>query len=664
MLRIVPGKPVPLGPTTQAGRTNFSLFAAHATEVTLCLFWSLKKDPDEEIPLAGPIDGVWCIGIEGLLPNAFYAYRVKNRDASCHPENLLSDPYALSFAESFLWGDFSKPRRPFLCRVDPPAPFDWQGVLSPNRKLKDLILYEMHVRGFTIDPSSKVLHPGTYSGIIEKIPYLKRLGINAVELMPVFEFDETHYHVIHPGTNELLLNYWGYGPISFFIPMSRYAVHPERAADEMKTMVRELHRADIEVILDVVYNHTSEFKEYQVSFRGIDRASYYMLDQRGEDLNYSGCGNTFKTNTPPGMTVILDSLRYWVKEMHIDGFRFDLASILTRDGDGKPLSDPPILKAIANDPILKTTKLIGEPWDAGGLYQIGQFPKWGPWSTWNGQFRDHVRRFLKGTDQEAGAFATVMCGSEPLYGSEHSPQSSINFITSHDGFCLYDLVSYQEKHNLDNGEQNRDGAAQNDSWNCGAEGPTTDRQIEELRQRQLRNFWLALLLSQGVPMLLMGDEISLTRRGNNNAYVQDNELNWFNWNACSEKAAMLKFISSLIAFRKKHSLLSKTAFLKKSEVDWHGPQPLHPDWSPSSRFVAFTLKGEEPLYIAFNADYKQKIVTLPLPSEHQRWHQVIHTADLWEKQHFDAPHQGAILGSSIELPPYSALVAQGITNLS
>jgi len=660
-LKIQPGTPDPLGLSHRQEVANFAIWSMHATSAELCLFWSGNKTPDAVIPMEGPYLGIWFIAVEGLPKGTSYAYRFAGKEPSFDKNRLLSDPYARAISSFYRWGDFSQQRLPFFCSADPLEPFDWQNVKKPQIPLEQLVIYEMHVRGFTQDPSSGVGAPGTYVGAIEKIPYLKQLGINVVELLPIYEFDETHCKVVHPKTGQRLVNYWGYSPLSFFLPMSRYANHPERAAQEFKTFVRELHRAGIEVFLDVVYNHTTEDSEYISSWRGIDRASYYMLDEKGLDKNYSGCGNTFQTNTPFSIRLILDSLRYWAQEMQIDGFRFDLASILTRGPDGKPLADPPLLKMIAKDPILKGVKLIAEPWDAAGLYQVGQFPRWGSWSGWNGPFRDHVRRFIKGTDQEAGAFATALSGSEPSYGPAHTPLSSVNFITAHDGFSLFDLVSYQEKHNRDNGEANRDGSNDNNSWNCGVEGPTQDSAILTLRERQMRNFWLALLLSQGIPLLLMGDEIGHTRLGNNNPYVQDNSINWFDWKKSESSADQLHFVSSLIAFRKKYSLLQRKTFLTPADIDWHGHLPFHPDWSSASRFVAYTLKdAKTPLYVAFNAHFENAEISLPPAPLNKVWKQVVNTALPWKNQALTSPELGEVFERQITMLPYSAILAIAI----
>jgi len=617
-MRILTGVSEPLGLSIQGDRVNFALFSSHAKEVLLGLFSGEKLE--KEIPMNRAGD-VWHVAIEGLASGAEYAFRCDGKE--------VSDPYAKGMGHGM------------QAKVSLPKPFDWQGVQSPRLPLRDWVIYEMHVRGFTKHPSSGVSKPGTYLGAIEKIPYLKKLGINAVELMPIFEFDQTHCKKA-VDTGKERINYWGYNPLHFFAPMRWYAAGD--AVDEFKTFVRELHRNGIEVILDVVYNHTGEGKEkdYVVNFRGIDNSVYYMLDESGAYRDFTGCDNTVNANHPAVQRLILDSLRYWVEEMHVDGFRFDLASALTRDPQGEPMKMPPLIEKIGNDPVIRHAKLIAEAWDAAGLYQLGTFPKWGPWSEWNGRYRDEVRRFIKGRGSRAGLFAQVLCGTDSLYPS---PLCSVNFITVHDGFTLRDLVTYESKYNQDNGEMNRDGSDQNDSWNCGVEGPTNDPNIIALRERQMRNFLLALFVSQGIPMLSMGDSYGHTRNGNNNPYVHDDELNWFLWDKIDPK--ILGFLSSLIAFRKQQPELRRSHFLTEADVDWHGSTPFQPDWN--SQFIAWTLKGETPLYIAFNASDAAVTITLP---ETNRWRQVVHSAKDWLFE-----NQGPLC-SSIQLPPYSAFLAK------
>lgn len=647
------GTPEPLGLSIQGNKTHFAVYASQATQVHLGLFLAKQKEPTYTLPLfqSGPF---WHIELIDLPPGFSYAFRCQG-PSSLSP--WLADPYGKVFQTPVQWA-YNEERDFIRCPILSLPPFDWQGVLRPQIPWKDLVIYEMHVRGFTQHASSQSKHPGTFLGLLSHIPHLKKLGINAVEFLPIFEFDEMHSRNIHPQTKALLPNYWGYNPLHFFAPMRRYCQGEDLFAplQEFKTCVRELHREGIEVFLDVVFNHTGEGKEkdYFIHFRGLDNPAYYLLDEHGNYRDYSGCGNTLNTNHPQVQRLILDCLRYWTEEMQVDGFRFDLASILTRDTRGTPIPHPPILEAIAQDPILKKTKLIAEAWDAAGLYQVGSFPKWGPWSEWNGSYRDSVRRFLKGTSGLAGAFADALCGSERIYHPFKTPLCSVNFITAHDGFSLHDLVSYQQKHNEENGEKNRDGTEQNDNWNCGAEGPTTEAKIEALRERQMRNFLMALFLSQGIPMLLMGDEYGHTKKGNNNPYVQDNEINWFLWNELEKNSPKRDFISSLIAFRKTHEVFRKTHFLTAEDVDWHGHLPFHPDWSSTSRFVAFTLKGVPSFYIAFNADYRSASIQLP---PNAQWKGLIDTERNWNGHFLKNTQQAPLLPEKIVLAPYSALLA-------
>lgn len=599
MLQTLIGKPDPLGLTIQGDTANFAVFSSTSKQMILGLFSGKKC---EEIPMKKSGD-IWHIAVKNVPTNTTYAF--KNND------HWLADPYAKIPADLI------------HTYVQLPPPFDWQGTEAPHIARQDLIIYEMHVRGMTRDPSSQVAYPGTFLGLIEKIPYLKSLGINAVELMPIFEFDPS-YKMKPP-----LSNYWGYNTTHYFALQKRLSV--KDPVDEFKQLIRELHRNQIAVILDVVYNHTGEGKEpdYFIHFRGLDDGVYYLHTKEGKYVDDSGCGNTVNCNHPVVQKLILDSLHYWAEEMRVDGFRFDLASILTRGPNGNPMAHPPLIEAISTDPHLSKKILIAEAWDAAGLYQLGAFPKWGPWAEWNGRYRDRVRKFIKGTDQKAGTFANAISGSAPLYSS---PLHSINFITAHDGFCLNDLVMYQDKHNLANGENNLDGSNQNDNWNCGAEGPTADPLIRALRERQMRNFLLALFVSQGIPMLLMGDEYGHTRHGNNNPYVQDNELNWFLWD--KQNPQMVAYVAELIALRKKHPELRRTSPLTDLDVEWHT------DWN--SRLVAYFLKPS--LYIVFNAEYFP--VKHPLPKG--KWRLLLHTNNGWKME------KSTDLITTLDLPPYSA----------
>lgn len=662
----------PLGVSKQEEGLNFSLFSEHAIQITLCLFLAEKHQLLAEIPLNPRVNRtgyIWHILIKDLpAAELEYGYRISGPtdDPKMHfnPKMILSDPYARALNTSNEWGrGISNPEQPIpLGRVIPEAPFDWEDDSPPNIRTKDLVIYEMHVRSFTQHPSSQVKHPGTFLGILEKIPYLKKMGINAIELMPIFEFNECEIDVKNPNTQEPLKNVWGYSTINFFAPMNRFAAKPNwtAAIDEFRTLVKELHKNQIEVILDVVYNHTAEggSKGPYFSFRGIDNGIYYMVNPKGEYLNFSGTGNTFNCNHPVVAQLIIDSLRYWAAEMHVDGFRFDLASILTRSENGTPLPSPFVVDAITNDPILANVKLIAEAWDAGGLYQVGSFPGQGQWCEWNGKYRDTVRKFIKGTDDLSGEFAWVMCGSQHIYSHDRRPYHSINFVTAHDGYTLRDLVSYQEKHNGENGEENRDGANDNESWNCGAEGITTDPNIEKLRNRQMRNLHMALMLALGTPMLLMGDEYGHTRKGNNNTWCQDNELNWFLWDELEKNKEFERFYRLLIHFRHNHPILKRSDFLNDNEVAWHGLLPLKPNWGKENRFIAYTLKNprlKEPLYIAFNSFFTPVRIQLPNPPQGKKWYRIVDTA-LPSPQDFMEDPKTAPVVQNYEMQDHSALL--------
>ncbi|KAA3464634.1 isoamylase 1, chloroplastic [Gossypium australe] len=495
--------------------------------------------------------------------------------------------------------------------------FDWEGDLPLRHPDRDLIIYEMHVRGYTRHESSGTKFPGTYRGVVEKLDHLKELGVNCIELMPCQEFNELEYYSYNSVLGDYKLNFWGYSTINYFSPMIRYSSSGIRscgrdAINEFKYLVKEAHKRGIEVIMDVVFNHTAEGNEkgLSLSFRGVDNCVYYMLAPKGEYYNYSGCGNTFNCNHPVVRQFILDCLRYWVTEMHVDGFRFDLASIMTRssslwdsvnvygdplEGDlittGTPLSNPPLIDMMSNDPVLHGVKLIAEAWDAGGLYQVGRFPHWGVWSEWNGKYRDIVRQFIKGTDGLSGAFAECLCGSPNLYqGGGGKPWNSVNFICAHDGFTLADLVTYNNKHNLANGEDNNDGESHNYSWNCGQEGEFASISVKKLRKRQMRNFFLCLMVSQGVPMIHMGDEYGHTKGGNNNTYCHDNYINYFRWDKKEESSSdLFRFFRLMTKFRRECESLGLNDFPTAERLQWHGHTPGKPDWSDTSRFVAFTL---------------------------------------------------------------------------
>ena len=609
---VAAGAPAPLGASVQPGGVNFSVFSKDATLVELVLFDDGGSvEPTQVIPLhqdAHRTYHYWHGFVPGLAPGQVYAYRAHgpfapDRGLRFDAEKLLLDPYGVAVAIPDGY-DRAAARRlgpntaaAMKSVVADPRQYDWEGDVPLRRPFAETVIYELHVRGFTQHPSSGVPagRRGTYAGLIEKIPYLVDLGITAVELLPIFQFD---WQDAPPGR----VNYWGYQPVSFFAPHHAYSSRrePLGVLDECRDMIKALHRAGIEVILDVVFNHTSEggADGPTICYRGLANSFYYMLQHdKSRYADYSGCGNTLNANQPIVRRLIQDSLRYWVSEMHVDGFRFDLASILSRDEAGHPLPNAPVLWDIETDPQLAGTKLIAEAWDAGGLYQVGNFVG-DKWHEWNGRFRDDVRRFVKGDAGAVSAMASRMLGSPDLFGHEQrEAEQSINFVTCHDGFTLNDLVSYNEKHNEANGECNRDGASDNLSWNCGVEGPTEDRAIEALRNRQAKNFLALAFMSAGTPMVLMGDEVRRTQQGNNNAYCQDNEINWFDWRLLGRHADVHRFLKALCAFRQRRDVVAEergltlNELLHQARIEWHGVVLNRPDWGESSRSLAFTLQS-------------------------------------------------------------------------
>jgi isoamylase len=658
------GTPLPFGASLVRGGVNFSLHSHHADAVTIVLFAGGGGPPLYEFPLAPRLHrtgNVWHALIAGLGSGVEYGFRLNGPRSAGHafdPTRVLLDPYARAIVGGEQWGRPSiGGRRAIVVEPD----FDWGLDQQLNIPLASTVIYELHVRGFTRDPSSGVRRPGTFAGLEEKIPYFKSLGVTAVQLMPVTEFDETDapLHATRL-TGGVLGNVWGYHPLAFFAPKASYAAENRAGGQirEFKHLVRELHAAGIEVILDLVFNHTGEgeLDGPTSSFRGIDNLTYYMHDpDSGLYRNYTGCGNTVNCNHPVVRDLILDCLHFWVVEMHVDGFRFDLASVLGRGRDGSVLASPPLLEHIAADPILAHTKLIAEAWDAAGLYQVGSFPAWGRWAELNGRFRDDVRRFVKGDAGLAGAMATRLSGSPDLYRADgRCAHHSINFITSHDGFTLADVVAYDRKHNDANGEQGRDGADQNDSWNCGWEGPGAPADVARLRRQQARNLLAILFLSQGVPMMLAGDEHGRTQRGNNNAYCDDSAVSWVNWNPEVQDGDLLRFVRQLIAFRRAHPQLLASDFLDGGltggpAVEWHGRRPYEPDWSVDSRLLVMRLHGGSiaDLCIAINMHWEPARIVLPEPLAGRVWRRAIDTslpspADIVEaaaqKPHLDADY--------------------------
>ena len=622
------GMSYPLGATLGAQGVNFSIYSKNSISAELLLFDHVDDPKPARVILLDPklnrTFRFWHVYVAGLGQGQLYGYRVNgpNDPRAGHRFNgqkLLIDPYGRGVAIPSNY-DRKAATHPksnidtsMKSLVVDPSSFDWEGDAPLHMSFSKTIIYEMHVGGFTRHPSSGVGRDkrGTYAGLVEKIPYLKDLGITAVELLPVLQFDEQE-------APNGLTNYWGYNPVSFFAPHGGYCSlkDPMVCLDKFRDMVKALHRAGIEIILDVVYNHTAEGDQWGPTFcfRGLENSVYYMLEaDKSRYANFSGTGNTLNANHPMVRRLIMDSLHYWVQEMHVDGFRFDLASILSRDESGKPLANPPILLDIETDPVLAGTKLIAEAWDAAGLYQVGSFIG-DRWKEWNGRFRDDVRGFLRGDAGMASKVASRFLASPDLYGhEEREPEQSINFVTCHDGFTLNDLVSYNRKHNEANGEDNRDGSDYNLSWNCGVEGPTEDLQIEKLRNRQVKNFLTTTLLALGVPMLLMGDEMRRTQLGNNNTYCQDNEISWMNWGLQDKHADILRFLKRLIrvrlsldVFQENHGL-SLSQLLHQAKISWHGVELDKPDWEYNSQSLAFTVQTRrERFHIILNA-YKNAL---------------------------------------------------------
>ena len=646
-LTISRGHPIPLGASRTSDGINFAVISHNATAVTLVLSEPCSSESLAEIPLDPDFHRTgdhWHIRVVGLPSEICYGYRVDGPEGPEHrydPRNVLLDPAARALSCGKAWGE--TPDGPRRSLVNAGLGYDPDDIhLRIPRE--DTILYELHVRGFTRDRSSGVAHPGTFRGLIEKIPYLKALGITAVELLPIDEFDENDCPYVNPLTGERLKNYWGYNTIAFAAPKAAYAIDPEGSGpwEGFRVMVKAFHEAGIEVILDVVFNHTAEGNELGPSyhFRGLDNSLYYMLDDHGRYMNFSGCGNTVNSNRPVVRYLILSCLRNLVSEGVVDGFRFDLASVLGRDSRGEVLVQPPVIEMISEDALMADTKLIAEPWDAGGLYQVGSFPGGPRWSVWNGQYRDDVRRFWRGEPGMTSALATRLCGSDDLYHGR-GPLHSLNFITCHDGFTLRDLVSYNHKHNEANGESNRDGSDGNWSWNCGVEGATADPKILALRNRQARNLLATLLVSQGVPMLLGGDEMLRTQGGNNNAWCQDNAISWFDWTLAEEHADFLRFTQQMVALRRNHpALRRRTFFHGRSEagppdIAWHGMEPCQPDFSPASRAVALALDGrkidrpgetDRDFFMIFNAYWEPLKFRIPASPSGRRWRRTVDTA--------------------------------------
>jgi isoamylase len=677
------GRQLPLGATPDAAGVNFSIFSEAATSIELLLFRSARDVEPFQIVVLDPVRHktfhFWHVYVHGARPGLFYAYRVDGpQDLVAghrfNPRKVLIDPYSKGNSKA-LWrrgdacGDGDNLATSLRSVVIDPADYDWEGDEPLRCPMAETVIYEMHVGGFTRSPSSGVRHPGTFAGVIEKIPYLKALGITAVELLPVIEFDESDHREFD---GRRLSNYWGYSTMSYFAPHPGYCISPEagRHITEFRDMVKALHRAGIEVILDVVFNHTDEGNHQGpvFCFKGIDNATYYYLSPQDRRYyeDYTGCGNTFNCNHPIPEKLIIDSLRYWVSELHVDGFRFDEASVLSRGEDGTPLCHPPVIWAIELNDVLIESKVIAEAWDAAGLYQVGHFPGH-RWAEWNGRYRDDVRRFIKGDSGLVGSVAARVSGSPDLYEwSRHEPVNSINFIVAHDGFTLNDLVSYNIKRNHANGEGNRDGVDDNLSWNCGVEGPTDDPEVEALRERQIKNFAAILLVSQGVPMIGMGDEVRRTQGGNNNAYCQDNEISWFDWTLVEKHAGMLRYWQRMIAFRLRHPTIHRPRYFTGEvnargmcDLSWHGCDGTTPNWGdPDARAVAFTLggKGEDAdLHVIMNMYWEPLSFVLP-DLRGRVWKRAADTALPSPDDIAEPGHEAPVTAGSYQAGPRSVVI--------
>jgi glycogen operon protein len=679
------GSSFPLGATLQQDGVNFCVYSKNAEAVELLLFDHAENPQPSRTILLDPKKNrtyhYWHVFVPDIGPGQIYGYRVHGPNAPerglrFDPGKVLLDPYGKAVVVPGTYSRELASRPGDNCAaamksvVTDPDGYDWEDDTPPRIPFTRTVIYEMHVRGFTANPNSGLPAEkrGTYAGLIDQIPYLQDLGITAVELLPVYHFDEQD---APPGFK----NYWGYAPISFFAPHPAYSSRkdPLGAVDEFRDLVKALHRAGVEVILDVVYNHTAEGNHEgpTLSFRGFGNDDYYILEpDRRLYGNYTGCGNTLQASNPIVRRLIINSLHYWVREMHVDGFRFDLASILTRNEQGMPLANPPVLWDIETDPVLAGVKLIAEAWDAAGLYQVGSFIG-DSWKEWNGKFRDDVRSFFKGDRNTVSTFASRLLASPDIYGHEQrEAEQSINFVTCHDGFTLNDLVSYNTKHNEANGEENRDGSNDNLSWNCGVEGPTSDPEVERLRNRQVKNFFTVGLLAAGATMLLMGDEVRRTQNGNNNAYAQDNEISWFDWGLLTKHGDVHRFVNRLIAGRLQRDVsledpgMTLNQLLQQANIAWHGVMLNQPDWEPDSHALALTLRslrGRFMIHMMFNTYWERLEFEIPIVPElsGQDWMRWIDTslespADIctWDEAE-------AVRGTRYAVQPRSVVVLVG-----
>ena len=658
------------GATAIPGGVNFTVYSHGATSIDLLLFRREEPEPFAVLPIPQNyrIGNVYSMIVFKLNIEEFeYAYRV---DGPYEPEKgkifdkskYLLDPYAKAVTGQSEWGKTSPHGQHYRARVVKDD-FDWGDLEAPLIPMEDLVIYELHVRGFTMDHSSGVEHPGTFAGLMEKLPYLKSLGVNAIELMPIFEFDEMQdYREVN---GQKLYNYWGYSTVCFFAPNTSYASDKEfnREGLELKKLILACHQQGMEVYLDVVFNHTAEGNERGpfFSFKGFDNNIYYLLTPDGKYYNFSGCGNTLNCNHPIVHQMIMNCLRYWVTTYRVDGFRFDLASILGRNEDGSPMNKPPLLQAMAFDPILGDVKLIAEAWDAGGLYQVGSFPSWNRWAEWNGRYRDDIRRYLKGDQGFAYAAALRMIGSRDMYAEPGRKDASVNFITCHDGFTLWDLYSYNNKHNERNGWNNTDGSDDNNSWNCGTEGESTDPGINALRRRMCRNAFALLMCSRGTPMFLAGDEFLNTQFGNNNAYCQDNHTSWLDWTLLEKNRDMFRFSQFMIQFRKDHRVLRTNVSdgcWGFPDVSFYGVDGPRGGFGDHEHYVGVLFTGgergtgPEMVYVASNAWWEKLYVRLPDVPASASWTLVV---DTWEEKMVSPRH----VSGGFHIQPRSVMVFVG-----
>ena len=655
--KVRPGLMLANGAHIVPGGVNFTIYSSGAKSCTLVLYHSHDKKPFATIPFPQnyKIGNVFSMIVFDLdYENLEYGFQIEGeynfqRGDVFDKTKVLLDPYAKIISGRDVWGEDPDWENEFQYRAKISLDdFDWEGDMPLKNPHNELIIYEAHVRGFTKDESSGVKFKGTYAGLIEKIPYLKELGVNALELLPIFEFDE--FEGAREINGQKLMNYWGYSTVGFFAPKAGYAASGKYSMqiDEFKNLVKELHKAGIRVILDVVFNHTAEGNEHgpYISFKGIDNKTYYILTPDGYYYNFSGCGNTLNCNNPIVRTFILTCLRYWVSTYHIDGFRFDLAAILGRDANGAPMANPPLLESLAYDPVLSDSILIAEAWDAGGLYQVGSFPNYGRWAEWNGKYRDDLRKFLKGESGKAECMAYRISGSEDIYNTFwRGDCASVNFITCHDGFTLYDLFAYNDKHNEANGWGGSDGGNDNDSWNCGWEGDTNlPSDIKYLRHKMIKNAAAILLTSWGIPMILAGDEFGNTQYGNNNPYCQDNKISWLDWNDLNKNQDLFKFFKKMIAFRKAHPVLMRMSSgtpLGYPAVSMHGTNAWQFDYSPENRVLGVMFAGRKDnqddfVYIGINTHWESHGVWLPQLPQNMSWQVEINT-DLGENAVYDVP---------------------------